>query len=1153
MSDDQSSQSSPATTPSSARPFMPLPLDFNPSPDRKKPTKKLSFLGCQSGQAPMIPDRTRERIRMQAAAGKLQIAPNQVYDFTSDDLIDEGEIGRGAFGAVNRMKFTHTGTVMAVKRIRSTVDEKEQKQLLMDLEVVMKSNDCNTIVTFYGALFKEGDCWICMELMDTSLDKFYKFICECQQSRIPEPILAQITFATVRALNYLKEELKIIHRDVKPSNILLKRNGDIKLCDFGISGQLVDSIARTKDAGCRPYMAPERIDPQRAKGYDVRSDVWSLGITLMEVATGKFPYPKWGSVFEQLSQVVEGDPPRLSTTYNGMEFSIDFVNFVNTCLIKDERDRPKYGKLLQHAFIQLAEKSDTDVAAYVSEVLESMANNGITQFTTNLPAEGWNESVFVANEYPSGGMRIHSAPQRRVPSTLSLDNTLDPSLMDTSVPAVFPPAIRRYPYNGLTVAEQYDQERLHRPQEPTVFDPRAIPTVSERLGGYGRQSAAGYDDNGIETVQLANGDLALIGNRLCREDSGISIHDPYRSDGDEREGRFEKLKKICSFGTLSSGRSDAERPGGVSRSQHWMLMITPVVSSFSLALVIAAVVGPQWLLTEEKIPVTTYHNSSTTSTITPSTTASFHNQQLNIQHPHLIPATKDDASGGYLTKYTKSSLWMLCSKYGGGTAPGQSQHQIAGTDFQCASIDYFPSEGYSPDPNDSTNAIPWLLMLIGLIMYISILKAEIGYKLRPRSTLQAPQFSFRYGQSFLLYVFGFIITELSGILNVLIYSNVQQDEYNEQRSDQSAYPTYQNLSGGIHYNVHYRREWAHHGDEPSKGQEGPPIVDYRYPYDGLDDSETSPRYYFEQRQRRDNDADCRLHRRALGRVTHDGMSKSLTDLLYMEPTQLSPDDGFPRSRTRTNGDGQRTEQAVDARSPNATVEFSHWSPSAKLTRSVSTYTDLLPVGGTADENTGRNRRTHTRSPSRSDDEATEKGTNICGLPRQYLSRELSKEKLFNEFCKKVGPRPKPKNIYYIESDGRNGDNSYRSVFVVEPSSPVDTSGQHRAGQRRRNSVADTRRRFTAQDQGSSYRHRVHSDNSLDDLMSDGAHGRYGRRRDPIGRARPVDYRQTLPRNFQQRHNMDASEPEDETGGFEERLALQSKRVSASGLLLQPDR
>ncbi|XP_055641394.1 dual specificity mitogen-activated protein kinase kinase 4 isoform X2 [Toxorhynchites rutilus septentrionalis] len=389
---DQTNQNS-AQEPTRSK-FMPLDLN-NANCDRKRPSKKLSFqqssVASLPNRTPPLSDKTRDRIKMQAT-GKLQIAPGQIYDFTADDLIDEGEIGRGAFGAVNRMKFIRTDTVMAVKRIRSTVDEKEQKQLLMDLEVVMKSNDCNAIVTFYGALFKEGDCWICMELMDTSLDKFYKFICDCQHDRIPESILGQITLATVRALNYLKEELEIIHRDVKPSNILLKRNGDIKLCDFGISGQLVDSIARTKDAGCRPYMAPERIDPQRARGYDVRSDVWSLGITLMEVATGKFPYPKWGSVFEQLSQVVEGDPPRLLPSYNGMEFSTDFVNFVNTCLIKDEKDRPKYGKLLLHPFIQRAEKSHTDVSAYVGEVLESMANNGITPFTTNLPAERWNES-----------------------------------------------------------------------------------------------------------------------------------------------------------------------------------------------------------------------------------------------------------------------------------------------------------------------------------------------------------------------------------------------------------------------------------------------------------------------------------------------------------------------------------------------------------------------------------------------------------------------------------------------------------------------------------------------------------------------------------------------------------------------------------------
>ncbi|XP_067005047.1 dual specificity mitogen-activated protein kinase kinase 4 isoform X2 [Anabrus simplex] len=332
-----------------------------------------------------VPDRSRERFGICQSTGKLKVSPQLIYDFTSDDLQDLGEIGRGAFGTVNKMVHRRSNTVMAVKRIRSTVDEKEQKQLLMDLEVVMRSNECPFIVQFYGALFKEGDCWICMELMDTSLDKFYKFIYEKLKQRIPERILGKITVATVKALNYLKEKLRIIHRDVKPSNILLDKRGNIKLCDFGISGQLVDSIARTRDAGCRPYMAPERIDPQRARGYDVRSDVWSLGITLMEVATGHFPYPKWNSVFEQLCQVVQGDPPRLSPNENGNHFTMEFVNFVNTCLIKEETQRPKYKQLLDDAFIRRSDEASVDVALYVSDILDNMANNGATMFTMNQP------------------------------------------------------------------------------------------------------------------------------------------------------------------------------------------------------------------------------------------------------------------------------------------------------------------------------------------------------------------------------------------------------------------------------------------------------------------------------------------------------------------------------------------------------------------------------------------------------------------------------------------------------------------------------------------------------------------------------------------------------------------------------------------------
>jgi len=260
----------------------------------------------------------------------------------------------------------------------------------------MRSNNCPFIVQFYGALFTEGDCWICMELMDISLDKFYRFTHHKLQQKIPESILGKITLATVQALNYLKDNLEIIHRDVKPSNILMDKRGNIKLCDFGISGQLVDSIAKSRDAGCRPYMAPERIDPQSsARGYDIRSDVWSLGITLIEIATGKFPYPHWNSVFDQLTQVVHGDPPRLissywksstnntSSTKNGNliqegPFSDEFVNLVNTCMQKEARQRPKYSKLMEHPFLIQSQSEQVDVSAYVTNIFQRIETLGLT-------------------------------------------------------------------------------------------------------------------------------------------------------------------------------------------------------------------------------------------------------------------------------------------------------------------------------------------------------------------------------------------------------------------------------------------------------------------------------------------------------------------------------------------------------------------------------------------------------------------------------------------------------------------------------------------------------------------------------------------------------------------------------------------------------
>uniref|UniRef100_A0A2K5HR53 mitogen-activated protein kinase kinase n=1 Tax=Colobus angolensis palliatus TaxID=336983 RepID=A0A2K5HR53_COLAP len=322
-----------------------LKLNFATPPF--KSTAKFTLNPSPTGiQNPHV---ERPRSHSFELSGKLEVSAEQHWDFTAEDLKNLGEIGQGAYGSVNKM-------------VHKPMDEKEQKQLLMDLDEVIWSSDCPYIVQFYGALFREGDCLICMELMSTSFDKFYKYVYSVLDDVITEEILGKITLATVKALNHLKENLKIIHRDIKPSNILLDRSENIRLYDFSISGQVVDSIAKTKDASCRPYMAPERIDPSTSRqAYDVCYDVWSLEITLYELATGRFPYPKWNSVFDQLTQVMKGDPPQLSNSEER-----EFSPFVNLCLMKDESKRSKYKELLKHLFILMYEERTVEVACYVS-------------------------------------------------------------------------------------------------------------------------------------------------------------------------------------------------------------------------------------------------------------------------------------------------------------------------------------------------------------------------------------------------------------------------------------------------------------------------------------------------------------------------------------------------------------------------------------------------------------------------------------------------------------------------------------------------------------------------------------------------------------------------------------------------------------------
>ncbi|KAM4856238.1 dual specificity mitogen-activated protein kinase kinase 7 isoform 1-T1 [Urocitellus parryii] len=299
----------------------------------------------------------------------------QRYQAEINDLENLGEMGSGTCGQVWKMRFRKTGHIIAVKQMRRSGNKEENKRILMDLDVVLKSHDCPYIVQCFGTFITNTDVFIAMELMGTCAEKLKKRM----QGPIPERILGKMTVAIVKALFYLKEKHGVIHRDVKPSNILLDERGQIKLCDFGISGRLVDSKAKTRSAGCAAYMAPERIDPPdpTKPDYDIRADVWSLGISLVELATGQFPYKNCKTDFEVLTKVLQEEPPLLP---GHMGFSGDFQSFVKDCLTKDHRKRPKYNKLLEHNFIKRYETLEVDVASWFKDVMaktESPRTSGV--------------------------------------------------------------------------------------------------------------------------------------------------------------------------------------------------------------------------------------------------------------------------------------------------------------------------------------------------------------------------------------------------------------------------------------------------------------------------------------------------------------------------------------------------------------------------------------------------------------------------------------------------------------------------------------------------------------------------------------------------------------------------------------------------------
>mmetsp|Transcript_17382 Transcript_17382/g.51420 ORF Transcript_17382/g.51420 Transcript_17382/m.51420 type:complete len:364 (+) Transcript_17382:1-1092(+) len=290
------------------------------------------------------------------------VADGQNFVAKLEDFSKVRLLGKGTHGQVWLVNSRSLGIPMAMKVMElGVIDRKAAKRIVRELSVLKKATGFEYITALHGAFYKSCNVYILMEYMDAgSLDTLLAQHAKAIGGGIPEPVIAAVGHSALHGLRFLREQLKVMHRDIKPANILVNMSGQFKVCDFSICAELQSHTFADTYIGTIYYMAPERINPAKDKRYKITADIWSIGVTLVELATGEYPYPReTDDVFAMLKHIVDGPTPVESAKFADAGLTADCTDFCQSCMHKTPEDRADHHVLLKHKFLESATSDDT--------------------------------------------------------------------------------------------------------------------------------------------------------------------------------------------------------------------------------------------------------------------------------------------------------------------------------------------------------------------------------------------------------------------------------------------------------------------------------------------------------------------------------------------------------------------------------------------------------------------------------------------------------------------------------------------------------------------------------------------------------------------------------------------------------------------------